>query len=140
MADETSPPKVAPYLTVNGAHAAVEFYKSVFGAVQTGEMLAEDGKRLMHASLDIQGGTVMLSDEFPEFSDDRGPEKGSISPVAISVQLDSPADVDRVYQLALDNGATNKWPPEDMFWGDRFAQIIDPWNHRWMLTAPLAQE
>lgn len=136
MVDKASPPKVAPYLTVNGAKKAIEFYKTVFNATQKGEMLAEDGERLMHASLEIQGGTVMLSDEFPEFGDDRGPEKGSVSPVAISIQLETPADVDRVYNLALSNGATSKWAPEDMFWGDRFAQLIDPWHHRWMLISP----
>ena len=129
--------RVSPYLTVNGAKKAAEWYKDIFGAKILHTMDAEDGERLMHASLDIGGSSIMLSDEFPEWSNFTGPQKDPISPVAISITLDRPEEVDGIYKTAMEAGATSLWPPEDMFWGDRFCQIIDPFNHRWMLVARL---
>ena len=79
---------------------------------------------------------MMLSDEFPEFSPQAAPDMEKGSPVAMSLRLDAPAEVDRLYHLALEKGGTSSWPPEDMFWGDRFCQLYDPFGHRWMLVAP----
>jgi hypothetical protein len=62
-------PGVSPYLTIDGVLRAIEFYKTVFGAEELGVHMAEDGKRVMHAALRINGGLVMLSDSFPEFGD-----------------------------------------------------------------------
>lgn len=129
-----------PYLTVNGVKQAIEFYEAVFGATLAGHMMAEDGKRFMHASLEINGSSLMMSDEFPEFGGYVGPDMERGSPVAMSLRYDDPKDVDRIYNLALEKGATNSWPPEDMFWGDRFAQIVDPFGHRWMLVAILEKK
>ncbi len=137
MTETQSQPTLPPYLTVKGAKAAVAFYQKVFDAEITGQMDAEDGARLMHASLLINDGLVMLSDEFPEFGPDRAPNADHGSSVAISLTLETPSEVDRIYNLALENGATEHYAPEDMFWGDRFAQLIDPWHHRWMLVAAL---
>ena len=130
-------PPIAPYLTVNGANAAIAFYKTVFGAVETYRHPADDGKRLMHAFLIINGGAVMLCDEFPEMGGPPAPTQEKPAPVAISVALSTPAEVDSTFRRAVEAGAQGAVEPEDMFWGDRFAIVVDPFGHRWMLNAPL---
>ncbi len=128
---------VSPYLTVKGAKAAIKFYETVFDAKCSNVMDAEDGERVMHATLMIQDNPVMLSDEFPEFDSEPGAVPGKGSPVAVSITVDSPSEVDRIYGLAMENGSTKSFAPEDMFWGDRFCQFYDPFGHRWMLLAPI---
>jgi PhnB protein len=129
---------IIPYLTVRGGAEAIEFYKKAFGATEDRRMPAQDGKRLMHASLTINGGTVMLSDEFPEHG---GPSAPTDQPtaVAVSIALAKPADVDATFRQATGTGATGIMDPADMFWGDRFAMLRDPFGHRWMLAAPLGK-
>lgn len=131
-------PKISPYLTVADGEAAIRFYETVFDARLSGKMMAEDGKRIMHATLIIFGEMVMLSEEFPEYGNYIGPDKERGSPVAVSLRLDSASEVDRIYDLALKNGGQKSAEPEDMFWGDRFAQLIDVAGHRWMLVAKLS--
>lgn len=130
-------PTVSPYLTIDGAANAIEFYKKVFGAELLSQMTEDDGDRIMHATLKIRNSIVMLSDQFPEHGNYLGPDKERGSPVAISLRFDRAGDVDRTYAAALENGAKKSWAPEDMFWGDRFAQLVDPAGHRWMLVAKL---
>ena len=127
---------VSPYLTVKGAKAAIKFYGKIFDAKCSSVMEADDGERIMHATLMIQGNPVMLSDEFPEFDGEPGAEAGKGSPVAVSITLKSAEEVDRIYNLAIENGSLKSHAPEDMFWGDRFCQFYDPFGHRWMLLAP----
>ena len=102
-------------------------------------MPAEDGKRLMHASLTIHGGTLMLSDEFPEHGGPSAPTPEKPASVSVSVSVGKPADVDAVFRQATEAGAKAAMEPADMFWGDRFAMLVDPFGHRWMLVAPLAK-
>ncbi len=128
---------VSPYLTVNNANGAIDWYERVLNAKCTFKLPAEDGKRLMHATLVIRDCPLMLSDEFPEFGGFSGPDLERGSPVAVSVSLEKAADVDRTFALALAEGGRESHPPEDMFWGDRFAQFYDPFGHRWMIRAPL---
>jgi PhnB protein len=129
--------KTIPYLTVKGGAEAIAFYQKAFSATENTRMAAKDGKRLMHASLTIHGGTVMLSDEFPEYGGPPAPTPGNPAGVAVAVALDAPAEVDETYRQALAAGATQITEPADMFWGDRFAMLSDPFGHRWMFTAPL---
>jgi PhnB protein len=129
--------KTIPYLTVNGGAEAIAFYQKAFNATENTRMAAKDGKRLMHASLTIHGGTVMLSDEFPEHGGPPAPTPGNPAGIAVAIMLDAPAEVDETYRQALAAGATQIMEPADMFWGDRFAMLSDPFGHRWMLTAPL---
>ena len=131
---------VIPYLTVHGAAEAIDFYKKAFGATENTHMPEPDGKRLLHADLTINGGSLYLSDEFREFSEQGGPaapKQGSASPVAVTLALNAPADVDRTFEQAVSAGAKSGGDPQDMFWGARFAVLIDPFGHRWMLSAPL---
>lgn len=130
------PPPVSPYLTIRNAAAAIDFYKRAFKAVEDGRHLADDGKRIMHATILINGGPVMLSDEFPEHGGGQSPEALGDSPVAIALMLGSPQEVDDTHERAVENGATSDMEPQDPFWGGRFAMIRDPFGHRWMLSSP----
>ncbi|MEL6967992.1 MAG: VOC family protein [Pseudomonadota bacterium] len=128
-------PAVSPYLTVRNAQSLLAFYKAVFDATVLSTMPAEDGVRLMHATISVHGTHIMLCDEFPEHGGDPAPDPDQGSPVALSLRLETSLDVDALYQKALDHGGKMHWEPSDMFWGDRFAQFIDPSGHRWMLVA-----
>ncbi len=124
---------VAPYLMISDANAAIEWYQQAFGAVEIGRMAAPDGKKLIHAAITINGGLVMMSDDFPEFNSGRAgtPEALGGSPVVIHLDL---PDVDAVWNQAVDAGATITMPLEDQFWGDRYGQLTDPFGHRWSLA------
>jgi len=132
---------VVPYLTVKGAAEAIEFYRRAFGATEDTRMPAEDGKRLMHAELTINGGSLYLSDECPEYDGaSAAPVRGGKSSVAVSLEFVEPADVDSTYRQAVAAGANGDMEPEDTFWNARFAMLTDPFGHRWMLTAPLPEQ
>lgn len=121
---------VIPYLTIAGGRgaAAADFYKSLFGATETMRMPSEDGKRVMHVALEFQGGGLFLSDDFA--NEARQPAMSSVF-----VRLDKPADVDAIAAKAKGLGATITRQPEDMFWGDRYAQFTDPFGHSWQVGA-----
>jgi PhnB protein len=135
MAETSTPAGVAPYLAIEGAARAIDFYRTVFGAHEAMRQMTDDGQRVLHCRLNINGGIVMLSDTFPEHGGPPGPDPARASPVAISLALAEPGEVDRLHQRALDNGATSVMDPIDAFWGARFAMLTDPFGHRWMLNA-----
>ncbi|MEM1040776.1 MAG: VOC family protein [Pseudomonadota bacterium] len=128
---------VTPYLTIEDAPNAILYYRAVFDADVTGQMMAEDGKRVTHATVKIGDFVFMMSSAFPEFGGHMAPDSERGSPVAISLRLATPTEVDRIYAKALEHGGSISAPPQDMFWGDRFAQVIDCAGHRWMLAAKL---
>lgn len=120
---------LTPYLTVSNAAAAIEFYKKAFGATELARHPAPDGKRLMHASLNVMGNNLMLSDDFPEhMGRSRTPETFGGSPVTLHLQTD---DVNTLWQNAMAAGATATMPLADQFWGDRYGQFTDPFGHSW---------
>ena len=129
-------PPVSPYLTLRDAAAAIDFYKRVFHAEEQGRHPAEAGKRILHATVLINGAPVMLSDEFPEHGGGRSPEALGDSPVAISLSFSTTQEVDDTHKRALENGAKSDMDPHDPFWGGRFAMIRDPFGHRWMFSSP----
>ncbi len=136
-------PKVqptSPYLTIKGAAEAIELYQKAFGAKVKGRMAAQDGKRVMHADLAINGGTVLLCDEFPEHGGPPAPSEANPSPVAVTIQFARPADVDATFRRAVDAGCKATMEPQDTFWEARFAMLADPFGHRWMLNAPLPKK
>jgi PhnB protein len=137
MAEQDYMPPITPYLTVKGANAAIEFYKKAFGATENARLPYEDGKRLMHAEISLHGSIVLLSDEFQEFGEVRAPSNKDSSPVAVALHFKKPADLDAAFKRAADAGATIVTEPADMFWGGRFAALADPFNHRWIMHAPL---
>ncbi|MFN2588038.1 MAG: VOC family protein [Actinomycetota bacterium] len=122
-------PKVTPYLHVDGAAGAIEFYKNVFGATERMQMAAPGGK-VAHAELELGDSLVMLADESPDMGI-RGPSAYGGSPVMISVYVE---DVDGTYRKALDAGAKSVSELENQFYGDRTAQFEDPFGHRWHIA------
>jgi PhnB protein len=122
-------PQVTPYLCVDGADRAIEFYSRVFGATERMRIPAPDDK-VGHAELQVGNGIIMLSDEFPEMGA-RSPKTVGGTPVTISVYVD---DVDRVFDQAVQSGATALRTVENQFYGDRAGQFEDPFGHRWSVA------
>lgn len=119
---------VTPYLTVRDATAAIEFYKRAFGAKERHRMTAPDGK-IMHAEVKIGDSHVFLSDEFPG-SDTKSPATLGSSSVTLHLYF---RKVDQAFARATEAGARATMAPADMFWGDRFAKVVDPFGHCWSL-------
>jgi PhnB protein len=119
-------PRVTPYLIVDGAGDAIEFYRSVLGASERMRMPGPDDK-VAHAEIAIGDSVIMLADEFPEM-DARGPRAVGGTPVSLHVYVE---DVDGVFDHAVRAGAKALQPVEDMFYGDRSGQFEDPFGHRW---------
>ena len=117
---------VTPHLVCAGAAAAIEFYKKAFGAVEVTRLPGQQGK-LMHASIRIGDSAVMLVDESPEWGM-LGPKALKGSPVTIHLYVD---DADAFVARAVKAGAKLTMPVADMFWGDRYGQLEDPFGHRW---------
>jgi PhnB protein len=129
-------PRVAPYLTVSPAAAGIAFYTAAFGAKQRALMPSMDGLRIAHCELTINGGSVMLADAFPEFGNARPPLPGEQVTVSISLEYDTPKEVDEVFARATGLGAKAETQPTNSFWGTRYASLRDPFGHRWILNAP----
>ena len=119
-------PRVMPYLAVDGAAEALEFYTKVLGAKERMRMPGPDGK-VGHAELEIGDAVIMLADEYPDMGV-RSPKAIGGSPVTIYVYVD---DVDSVFDAAISAGATELGAVEDRFYGDRSGQFEDPFGHRW---------
>jgi PhnB protein len=115
-----------PYLAVDDAEAAIEYYKKAFGAKERYRMTTPDG-RIGHAELEIAQSILMLSDVFPQAST-RSPKEVGGTTVSIFVFVE---DVDKVVKQAADAGGAITMEPEDQFWGDRFGTITDPFGHLW---------
>jgi PhnB protein len=119
-------PRVIPYLIVDGAGAAIDFYGKVFGASERMRMPSPGGK-IGHAELEIGDSLIMLADEHPEMGA-VGPKTVGGSPVTITVYVE---DVDAAFERALSEGATSTSAVEDQFYGDRAGQFEDPFGHKW---------
>jgi uncharacterized glyoxalase superfamily protein PhnB len=130
-------PRVAPYLTVSPAAAAIAFYTGAFDAKQRVLMPSVDGLRIAHCELIINGGSVMLADVFPEFGQTRMPMPGDTATVSVSLEYDKAQEVDDVCARASKLGAKIETAPTNSFWGTRYASLRDPFGHRWILNAPL---
>ena len=122
---------LSPHLVCAGAADAIEFYKKAFGAVEMIRVPGRDG-RLMHACVSVNGSSVMLVDEMPQCGV-LSPKSLKATPVTIHLVV---PDVDKAVDRAVKAGATVVMPVADMFWGDRYGQIEDPFGHRWSLATP----
>jgi PhnB protein len=122
-------PQITPYLAVDGASDAIDFYRTVFGARERMRMPAPDGK-VGHAELEIGNSLIMLADEFPDMGN-RGPKTVGGTPVTISVYVEN---VDDVFDRAVEEGAAALRPVENQFYGDRSGQFEDPFGHRWSVA------
>ena len=133
MADERPEmPGVTAHLTIREGkgHAAVDFYKAAFGAEELRRHLAEDGKRIMHAHLVINGGALMLNDDFPEYTG------GVAVPAGVTLHINTD-DADAWWARAVAAGATIRMPLDNQFWGDRYGQLVDPFGHTWSIGGPV---
>ena len=120
---------VTPYLAVEDAAAAIDYYKKVFGAKERVRMDAPDGK-IGHAELEIGDSLVMLADAVPQFST-RAPTEVGATTASIFLYVE---DVDTVVKGAVDAGATVLMEVADQFWGDRFGTVQDPFGHQWSVA------
>jgi PhnB protein len=120
---------VTPYLVLDDAASAIDFYKTAFGAKERMRMEAPGGK-IGHAEIEIGDSMVMISDSFPQ-STTKSPRElgGTTAGVFLYVE-----DVDAVTQKAVDAGATVTMEVADQFWGDRFGSITDPFGHSWSIA------
>ena len=123
--------RIIPHLVVDGAAAAIDFYKAAFAAEELGRHPAEDGVRLMHAHLRINGHDLFLHDLFPEY----GMEK--VAPAGITIHLEVD-DADAWWARAVAAGAAVAMPIADQFWGARYGRLTDPFGHSWSIGSPLA--
>lgn len=120
---------VTPYLVLDQAAKAIEFYKQVFGATEIVRM-PDPGGRIGHAEIKIGNSHVMLSDEFPEMGF-RGPKSLGGAPVTLMVYVDN---ADDVFRKAIAAGAQERQAMKDQFYGDRSGQIQDPFGHVWTIA------
>jgi PhnB protein len=122
-------PPLVPFLAVDDAAEAIDFYKRAFGAKERMTMPGPDGK-IAHAELGVGDAVLMLADQFPQSICKPPKELGGTS-VGLFLYVE---DVDAFVQRAVDAGATVTMPIDDMFWGDRYGRIADPFGHDWQIA------
>lgn len=118
---------ITPALIVNDAAKAIEFYKEALGAEEIMCLKSPDGAMVMHCELKIGNSIIFLSDEYPDMGS-RSPKTLGGSPVSLQLYVE---DVDASFERAIKAGAETIMPVEDMFWGDRFGMVSDPFGHTW---------
>lgn len=125
-------PSFAPYLVVSNAAAAIDFYKDAFGAEEVARHPAPGTDKIMHAQLLINGGQIMLSDDFSSMHGGKSetPEALGGSPVTFNLQV---SDANDAWGKALAAGAKVAMPLADQFWGDRYGVLHDPFGHKWSI-------
>lgn len=125
---------LTPHIMIlnNRAAEAIDFYKAAFGAEE--RVLADDRVRLMHAHLEINGSSLMLNDDFPEYKGPGATPEGPPAGTVLHLQVD---DGDALFDRAVKAGATVRMPLHDMFWGDRYGQVSDPFGHVWSIATPI---
>jgi PhnB protein len=131
-------PPITPYLVVSNAAAAVEFYKKAFGATQDGEAhIMPNTDKIMHVRLLINGSLIMLCDDMSTMMGrpSETPEALGGSPITLALQLE---DVQSFWDTAVAGGAIITMPLADMFWGDRYGQVVDPFGHKWSMSQTIA--
>ena len=121
---------VTPYLTVRNAATAIAFYKRAFGAQELVRMPGPGGHGIMHAEIKIGDSLIFLSDEFPD-AGSRAPESVGAATGSLHVYVEH---VDAAFKRAVDAGGRVRMPVADMFWGDRYGKLVDPFGHEWGLA------
>jgi PhnB protein len=119
---------ITPYLTLKNAAGAIEFYKKAFGAKERSRMPGPGGS-VMHAEIVIGNSSIMMSDEMPQMGS-KSPE--TLGGTAGGLMIYTP-NVDAMFAKATAAGARVEMPPADMFWGDRYARVVDPFGHKWSI-------
>lgn len=134
------PQSIVPHLCIEGAANAIEFYVKALGATEVMRVPADDGKRLLHAAIELNGMNIYLHDDFPEYSaaegagGTRSPKTVGGTTVVIHLEVEN---CDKAVERAVAAGATVIMAPEDAFWGARYAQVLDPFGHAWSFAHSL---
>ena len=126
---------ITPYLTVNRAEEAISFYESAFGFIETGPRLKDNQGNVIHTELELNGSTIMLSEEVPGFGN-KGPKSLRGTSVRINLQV---GDAHGVASRAQTAGARLEAPVEDQFYGHRSGRLIDPYGHVWIISQEIEQ-
>jgi len=121
---------ITPHVVVKGASSALDFYRRAFGAEEVMRCAGPDGKSIMHAEMQIGDSRFFICDEFPDMGC-RGPASLGGTPVTLHLYV---ADTDAAFKKAVAAGATSLMPPADMFWGDRYSKVQDPFGHHWSIA------
>jgi PhnB protein len=127
-----------PHLVVTDGEAAIKFYEAAFGAKLTVKHLADDGKRIMHASFSLGGGGFFLNDDFPEHGDCGSKPPRRLGGVSCTIHLEVP-DADAAWKQATTAGAKVVTEIDNQFWGARYGQLEDPFGHLWSIGGPLKE-
>jgi PhnB protein len=120
---------ITPYMTVRNAARAIEFYKQAFGAVEKGGIMKSPDGKVAHAELQIGDSILMLGDEFPQMGA-LSPQSTGGAGMGLHIYVE---DVDSAFDRAVKAGATVEMPVADMFWGDRYGKLADPFGHKWSI-------
>ena len=120
---------LSAYITLKDCKKAIAFYKKAFDAKEIGILYMPDGK-VAHAEIEIEGSLLMLADENLEWGN-KSPETIGGNPVSLGLYV---KDVDKAFQKAIEAGAKEVMKVEDMFYGDRTGQVMDPFGYKWMLA------
>ncbi len=121
---------VTPHLVCREASRAIEFYKRALGAEELGRLPGPDGKSIMHATLKIGDSVIMLCEEFPQMGAQSPLALGG-TPITLHLYVQ---DADAAFERAVSAGATVTMPLTDMFWGDRYGVVKDPFGHQWSIA------
>ena len=131
---------IIPHLVVHDGNAAVEFYQKALGAEVANQVPCHDGSgRLMHACLSVNGSALMLCDDFPEYCGGKARAPKTTGTTGVTLHLNVP-DCDAAVARMAKAGGTVAMPPDDMFWGDRYGKVLDPFGHEWSFSHPLTAE
>ena len=128
-----------PHLIVSDGLAALKFYEEVFGAAAWHNMMAPDGQRLMHGEVVLDGHRFFVSDEFTREEGGQCQTPQTLGGTSVRVTLMT-EDADAVVERAVARGAEVVMPVQDMFWGARYGQIVDPFGHNWGLNQQLKEQ
>ena len=128
---------VTPYLIVKGAADAIEFYKKAFGAEEICRMPSPDGRKLMHAEVMVGGTPLYLADDFPEYCGGKSRTPQALGGSSVTIHL-YVTDCDAAIKRAEEAGGTVTMPATDMFWGDRYGKVTDPFGHEWSIATHIA--
>jgi PhnB protein len=131
--------QLVPSLVVGNGAKAIDFYTAAFGATEVSRHVKSGTDKIMHAELKFGDYRVFVSDDFPEMcgGQSRTPKALGGTPTTLFLTGD---DCDAVVKRAEQAGANVTMPPMDMFWGDRFAKLVDPFGHEWGITSPISEE
>jgi uncharacterized glyoxalase superfamily protein PhnB len=126
---------ITPHLNVKGAAKAIDFYKKAFGAEEISRMpMPNNANFLMHAEIRIGGAPVMLADASEQWGN-KDPQTLGGTPVTLHIYVN---DCDATFKKAVATGCKSKMEPADMFWGDRYASVTDPFGHNWSIATHIA--